>query len=78
MPVVSHGLLYGVRHVGWGLVQSGGRAVVARARIELKASAVGHVGKSRDDQLGANGIFGQLIPEKHVETLAMDLTSLKS
>ena len=78
MPVVFHGLLYGVLHVGWGLVQPARRAVVARARVELKASSVWHVSKSSDDQLCANVIFAQLIPEKFVETLAMDLTSLKN
>ena len=78
MPVIFHSLLYGVLHVGWGLVQPARRAVIARARVELKSSAVWHVSKSSDDQLCANVVFGQLITEKLVETLAMDLTSLKN
>ena len=74
MPVVSHGPLYGVLHVVWGLVQS----AVARPRVELKASAVGQESEASEDQPCSNGVFSQLIPEKLVETLAMDLTSLKS
>ena len=64
--------------MGRGLVQPVRRAVVARARVELKASAVGHVSESSEDQLVADVVVGELIPEELVETLAVDLTSLKS
>ena len=78
IPIVLHGLLDGVLYVGWSLVQPVRRAVVTRARVELKASAAGHVSESSEDQLVPDVVVGELIPEELVETLAVDLTSLKS
>ena len=77
IPVVQHCLLYGVLQVRRGLVQPAGRAVVARARVELEAPAIRHVGEPGEDQSGAHGVLAQLILEKLVEGLAVDLAGLK-
>ena len=78
IPVVQHCLLYGVLQIWRGLIESAGSAVVARARVELEAPALRHVGEPGEDQFVANIMLAQTITEKFVECLAMDLASLKS